>query len=97
MQIIRLVRRLAWPVGVVVFCGVGGALAQGTSDDAVRQACTPDAMRLCGDTIPDVAKTTACMHAKRAQLSSECRTAMAAGSGGGGHRTYHHYRHHAAH
>jgi hypothetical protein len=52
-------------------------------------------MRLCADTIPDVAKTTACMKAKHAQVSKECRVAMAGGGGGGGgghtvHRYYHH-------
>jgi hypothetical protein len=38
-----------------------------------QQACTPDAFRLCGDAIPDVDRVTACMIARRAQLSPECR------------------------
>ena len=55
-------------------------------------------MRLCNDTIPDVAKTTACMKAKRAQVSKECRVAMAGGGGGaGGERRVHHYYYHHRH
>ena len=73
--------------------GVIGAHAQGS--DAERQACTPDAMRLCGDAIPDVAKVTACMKAKYSQLSAPCRAAMAAGKKGvpRHHHYYHHYKH----
>jgi hypothetical protein len=94
MRTLLLVCRLALPVSVLLFCGVGGASAEVPAD--VQQACTPDAMRLCSDTIPDVAKTTACMKAKRAQVSQECRVAMAggAGHGGGVRRVSRHYRHH---
>jgi hypothetical protein len=70
-----------------------GAVAE--VSDAVRQACTPDAMRLCSDVIPDVAKVTACMKAKSRQISEPCRLAMRAGSGTTyrhGHY-HHHYRH----
>jgi hypothetical protein len=95
MRTILHVCRLALPVGALVMYSVGGASAQGATPD-VQQACTPDAMRLCSDTIPDVTKTTACMKAKRAQLSQECRVAMAggraSGGGGGGRKVYHHYR-----
>ncbi|MGQ0683001.1 hypothetical protein [Bradyrhizobium sp.] len=38
-----------------------------------QQACTPDAMRLCGNYIPDVDRITACMIARKSQLSPECR------------------------
>jgi hypothetical protein len=72
------------PVGVLI-CGVQGAGAQGVD---VRQACTPDAMRLCSEFIPDVPKITACMNAKRRLLSMECRTAMAASH----HEQYGHVR-----
>jgi len=37
-----------------------------------QQACTPDAMRLCGDFIPNVDAITACMIQKKAQLSPQC-------------------------
>jgi hypothetical protein len=98
MRTILRVFRLALPAGALLLYGLGGAGAEVSAD--VQQACTPDAMRLCSDTIPDVARTTACMKAKRAQLSPECRVAMAGGAhgGGGGHRVVtHHYRHHTAH
>jgi len=70
--------------------GMGGAAAQGSPE--ARRACTPDAMRLCSDFTSDVTQTTKCMMAKRAQLSPECRAAMARGHGTY-HRTYRHYRH----
>ena len=38
-----------------------------------EQACTPDAFRLCGAEIPDVGRVTACMVAKKSQLSPPCR------------------------
>ena len=77
--IMRLVGWPALPVGLLLIgigvAGVGGAAAQGS--DESRQACTGDAMRVCSDFIPDVPKITACMKRKRAQLSAECRLAMA--------------------
>ena len=57
--------------------GMGGAAAQGSPE--ARQACTPDAMRLCSEFTSDVSLTTKCMMAKRAQWSPECRAAMAHG------------------
>ncbi len=47
------------------------AAAQGTPEQ--RAACENDAMRLCGDFVPDVDRITACMHRKRAFLSPRCR------------------------
>ena len=94
---IRLVCWLALPVGALLLCGVNGAGAQGAGAVDAQQACTPDAMRLCSDVIPDVPKVTACMHAKRAQLSKECRVAMAGGSGGGGHHERYRHRGRAHH
>jgi hypothetical protein len=77
-------------------CAYGaGANAQGT--DAERQACTPDAMRLCGDAIPDVVKVTACMKVKYSQLSEPCRAAMRAGRKAAPRRHHYYYRHHCHH
>lgn len=98
MRMTRFVCWLALPVGLIVG-GINGASAE--VSDAVRQACTPDAMRLCSEFIPDPAKVRTCMMRKRRELSTECTTAMR----GGTHerrRTYHrvrhaerhHYRHH---
>jgi hypothetical protein len=38
-----------------------------------QQACTPDAFRLCGDAIPNVDRVTACMVARKSELSPGCR------------------------
>lgn len=38
-----------------------------------EQACTSDAFRLCSSEIPDVDRVTACMAARKAQLSPPCR------------------------
>ncbi|OAF06380.1 hypothetical protein AYJ54_17240 [Bradyrhizobium centrolobii] len=38
-----------------------------------QQACSPDAMRLCGEFVPNVDAITACMVQKKAQLSPPCR------------------------
>jgi hypothetical protein len=88
---LRTMRFVCWPVLPVglLLIGLNGAAAQGSPE--VRQACAPDAMRLCSDFIPDVPKITKCMMAKRPQLSKECRVAMA-----NQHRYYHHrsYRRH---
>ena len=46
--------------------GITDAAAQGSPE--ARQACTPDAMRLCSEFTSDVSQTTKCMMAKRAQL-----------------------------
>src|ERR1700749_3541339 len=38
-----------------------------------QAACQPDAFRLCGSEIPNIDRVKACMLAKRAQLSPECK------------------------
>lgn len=93
MRIVHLAGTVA--LLALFFCRLDGASAQGS--DTTRQACTPDAMRLCSDVIPDVAKVTACMHAKYSQVSQACRVAMRSESSGRarhhGHYTHRHYRH----
>jgi len=87
-------RNIHWACALALLAGAfafypDGAAAQG--NDAARQACTPDAMRLCADVVPDVARTTACMRRKYSQLSAECRLAMRGGSGEH-RRTYRHHQ-----
>jgi hypothetical protein len=53
---------------ILVRPGVGFAYTQ-----EEQQACTPDAMRLCGEFVPNVDAITACMIQKKAQLSPQCR------------------------
>ena len=50
------------------------AFAQSSED---QQACMNDAFRVCSATIPDRARTTACMIQKKSQLSSACQAVMA--------------------
>jgi hypothetical protein len=78
-------------VGIGVMAA-GGAAAQGSAD--TRQACTPDAMRICSDVIPDVPKITKCMMAHYRQLSPECRLAMANEHRALRYRSYRHHYHH---
>jgi hypothetical protein len=54
------------------------ATAQGSQ--AQRDACSGDAMRLCGEFIPDPGRTGACLNSKRAQLSPACRAVFSGGS-----------------
>ena len=54
----------------------GSASAQEQVLAETRQACAPEAIRLCRDVIPDVPKITACMAAKYAEINTECRLAM---------------------
>jgi hypothetical protein len=79
LSIVRVVcgSTLALCFGVIGICALGMSGAAAEVSDEARQACTGDAMRLCSDFIPDVQKVTACMMRKRAQVSAECRLAMA--------------------
>lgn len=88
----RTIRFVCWPVLAVglVLIGPGVAAAQEGTPEA-RQACAPDAMRLCSDVIPDVSKITKCMIAKYRELSEPCRLVMRHGYGGH-HRGYRYHR-----
>ncbi|MGY3076412.1 hypothetical protein ACVWZZ_002783 [Bradyrhizobium sp. LM6.10] len=55
-------------LAVLIHPGAGFAYSQ-----EEQQACTPDAMRLCGDFVPNVDAITACMIQKKSQLSPQCR------------------------
>jgi hypothetical protein len=52
------------------------AVAQGTPEQQAN--CQDDAMRLCGQFVPDVNRITSCMIAKRRLVSARCRATMAA-------------------
>jgi hypothetical protein len=103
MPSMRFVCRLALPVLILV--GLAGAAGAQAPD--VQQACTPDAMRLCGQFIPDRAKVEACMRAHRREWSEACRLAATGGRRVERGRVYrhrayrhpehHHYRHHHGH
>jgi hypothetical protein len=52
-----------------------GALAHTAEQE---QMCTGDAMRLCGEFIPNVDRITACMIQKYSQLSDGCKSVFTA-------------------
>ncbi|WFT80061.1 MULTISPECIES: cysteine rich repeat-containing protein [unclassified Methylobacterium] len=45
--------------------------------DAARQACSPDAQRLCSSAGSDPQRVAACLRQNRRSLSPACRSAMA--------------------
>jgi len=98
MRGMRFVYWLALPV-VLLLGAISAASAEVSQE--VQQACTPDAMRLCSEFIPDRAKITACMIRKRRELSEACLTAMRGGRKLHRHErrrvVYHHYYHHYRH
>jgi hypothetical protein len=67
----RPITAFAMLLGLVLMIDASPAAAQGTPQQ--RAACEDDAMRLCGQFVPDVDRITACMHARRSQLSPRCR------------------------
>jgi hypothetical protein len=54
---------------------------RGTQDQ--QQACTPDVMRLCADSVPDVNRIVVCLRHNRSNLSPPCGAVFGAG---GAHR-----------
>jgi hypothetical protein len=91
----RIMRFACWLLSAgILLGGLSAASAQEQGSVDVRQACTPDAMRLCSEFIPDEGKVKTCMLRKRAQLSEPCRLAMRGGAGHGGRHYRRHYRHH---
>ena len=78
MRTTRFLCWLALPAALLLG-GLSVATAQRISAEGTaeaRQACTPDAMRLCSEFIPDAERVKACMLRRRAQLSPACRVAM---------------------
>ena len=77
---IPLLRRASALGALLLVLASAPARAQATAEQ--QQACAPDAIKLCSDTIPDIPKTTACMKAHVADLSPRCRTAFNEAIGG---------------
>jgi hypothetical protein len=78
-------------------CAAAFTPARAATPAEQQQACTPDALRLCGEFVPDVAKITACMARKRASLSPACRAATTVPSKGKGRTSHHASHHHVSH
>jgi predicted RNA polymerase sigma factor len=68
--------RLLSAVASMIFLAYQAGPAGAQVFEETRQACAPEAMRLCRDVIPDIPKITACMEAKFAEINLECRMAM---------------------
>jgi len=74
----RMAKVFSWKIlalGAVITVAYAGGVAAEV-DDATREACRPDAWRLCAAFVPDVGKITECMSAKIKEVSPECRAAM---------------------
>jgi hypothetical protein len=61
-----------WLLAVALSVSISPAAGQ-TYTPEQEQACTGDAFRLCSSEIPDISRVTACMVAKKSQLSPSCR------------------------
>lgn len=66
----KLLAAATFGLGLAVLVQPGAGFAY-TQEE--QQACTPDAMRLCGEFVPNVDAITACMIRKKAQLSPQCK------------------------
>jgi hypothetical protein len=64
--------RFGWLLATALAVSISSAAGQ-TYTPEQEQACTGDAFRLCSSEIPDVSRVTACMVAKKSQLSPPCR------------------------
>ena len=72
---LRPIAGLAALFGLALVLAPVPASAQGTPEQ--RAACESDAMRLCGQYVPDVQRITACMQLNRRYLSPRCRAVFA--------------------
>ncbi len=65
-------------LAAVISLGVTAGAGAVEVSQQQREACTPDAFRLCSAEIPDVSRITACMEANKARLSAPCRAVFEA-------------------
>jgi hypothetical protein len=69
----RNIGSLGWGVALAALIVVALPRAGHAYTPEEQAACQPDAFRLCGSEIPNIERVKACMVAKRAQLSPECK------------------------
>jgi hypothetical protein len=70
------VRSRMFQFGLVLAAALPVSMSPAASQDYTpeqQQACSGDAMRLCGAYIPDVDRITVCMIENKSQLSPGCR------------------------
>lgn len=58
-------------IGAITLAASSAGAFEATQEQ--REACTPDAFRLCSNEIPDIPRVTACMEANKNNLSPACR------------------------
>jgi len=61
-----------WLLAIMLAVSISPAASQGYTPEQ-EQACSGDAFRLCSSEIPDVGRVTACMVARKSELSPPCR------------------------
>ncbi|ABE39455.1 conserved hypothetical protein [Rhodopseudomonas palustris BisB5] len=65
-------RTLTSAIALTTLLGSGAALAQERGSEAQREACTPDALRLCSQYIPDAGRIESCLRDAGPRLSQAC-------------------------
>lgn len=70
----RLAQSLSLILGIpaLTMLATAPAFSQEGYSIEEEEACAGDAFRLCANMIPDIPKITACMEAKKDQLSPKC-------------------------
>jgi hypothetical protein len=72
----RIIRSRNFQLGLLLASALSFSMLPSASEAYTpeqQQACSNDAFRLCGPEIPDVDRVTACMVARKAELSPGCR------------------------
>jgi hypothetical protein len=70
------VRSRIFQFGLILAAALSVSMSPAAGQDYTpeqQQACTGDAMRLCGAFVPDVDRITVCMIENKSQLSPGCR------------------------
>ncbi len=66
-------------IGLVAFCSIASPDVCSAQTLMQRLACTGDALRLCGDFVPNHKLVAQCMEVKHDQLSRRCMVVFDAG------------------
>ena len=89
----------AGPIGRLLIIGaisLGASASAGAFEitQQEREACTPDAFRLCSNEIPDIPRVTACMEANKRNLSPACRAVFVSMTAQADRPVIRHHGHH---
>jgi hypothetical protein len=66
-------------LAAILVASTSGAGYAQVSDEEGRQACEPDVMRLCADSIPDRQRIAQCLRTNVQQISPNCRAVLNGG------------------